>query len=288
MIYEQIHAGGNQEASVAEQCRVLGVSRSGYYDWCERPVSARDRENARLLEKIRVVHTESEQTYGSPRVHTELQEQGERCGKNRIARLMRENKVVSIHRRKYRTTTDSSHCLPVVENILAREFEASAPDQKWVGDITYLRTREGWLYLAVVMDLFSRQIIGWSMSESLSKDLAVDALDMALKQRGVGPELFHSDRGVQYASGRYQGMLERQGTIPSMSRRGNCWDNAVAESFFKTLKVERVYRRAYVTRAHARRDVFDYIERFYNRKRRHSSIGNINPVAFEKQYRSAA
>jgi len=287
MIYEQIHAG-RLDAAVAEQCRVLGVSRSGYYDWCERPVSQREHENARLLEKIKLVHKESEQTYGSPRVYTELEEQGETCGKNRIARLMRENKVVSIHRRKYRATTESNHALPVAENILGRKFQASAPDQKWVGDITYLQTREGWLYLAVVIDLFSRQIIGWSMSESLSKDLAVDSLEMALEQRGVAPELFHSDRGVQYASGRYQSMLEEQGTIQSMSRRANCWDNAVAESFFKTLKVERVYRRAYVTRAHARRDVFDYIERFYNRKRRHSSIGNLSPVAFEEQYWSAA
>lgn len=287
MSYQQIHAD-EQEFPVAVQCRVLGVSRAAYYDWCKRPVSLRDEENARLLEKIESVHKESEQTYGSPRVYAELHAQGERCGMNRIARIMRENRVVSIHRKKYRSTTDSRHDLPVAENVLARKFEATAPNEKWVGDITYLRTREGWLYLAVVMDLFSRQIIGWSMSESLSRDIAVDALRMAFKHRGVGPELFHSDRGVQYASGQYQQMLEQSGVIASMSRTGNCWDNAVAESFFKTLKVERIYRRTYATRSHARRDVFDYIERFYNRKRRHSAIGNLCPAEFEQRYRSAA
>ena len=201
---------------------------------------------------------------------------------------MQENKVISIHKKKFRKTTDSDHTHPIAENILDRQFQATAPNQKWVGDITYLRTAQGWLYLAVVMDLFSRQIIGWSMSNSLSKDLAVDALKMAMTHRGVSPELFHSDRGVQYASGAYQRLLEKEGVICSMSRKGNCWDNAVVESFFKTLKVERVYRKRYVSRAHARRDVFDYIERFYNRKRRHSAIGNYSPYQFEKQFRSAA
>ncbi len=281
MSYEQIKQSENQYP-IATQCEVLEVSRSGYYDWRDRPVSKRKQENLQLVEKIKEAHTESEETYGSPRIHAELVEQGLQVGENKVARLMRENKVVSIHRKKFRSTTDSNHSLPVAENLLDRDFEATAPNQKWVGDITYIPTREGWLYLAVVIDLFSRQVVGWSFSDTLSKSIAIDALQMAIKQRGVSAQLFHSDRGVQYASGAFQKELEDAGTICSMSRKGNCWDNAVPESFFHTLKVERVHRRSYVTRDHARADIFDYLERFYNRKRKHSTLGYLSPVAFEE------
>jgi putative transposase len=231
---------------------------------------------------MKALHREFDETYGSPRMHRELQERGLRCGRHRVARLMRKNGIVAVHKRAFRVTTDSAHPLPVAANVLERKFKATAPDQKWVGDITYIPTREGWLYLAVVMDLFSRRIIGWSMNERLEKELATDALKMALKQRGIAPELFHSDRGVQYASGAHQELLEQNGVIASMSRKANCWDNAVAESFFRSLKVERVYRRRYASRQHARIDIFDYIERFYNRKRRHSSLGYLCPAAFEE------
>lgn len=281
MSYEQIKQSEDQYP-IATQCEVLEVSRSGYYDWRNRPVSMRERENLQLVEKIKEAYTESEETYGSPRIHAELVEQGLQVGENKVARLMRENMVVSIHRKKFRSTTDSNHNLPVAENLLDRNFEATAPNQKWVGDITYIPTREAWLYLAVVIDLFSRQVVGWSFSDTLSRGIAIDALQMAIKQRGISAQLFHSDRGVQYASGAFQKELEDAGIICSMSRKGNCWDNSVSESFFHTLKVERVHRRSYVTRDHARADIFDYLERFYNRKRKHSTLGYLSPVAFEE------
>lgn len=281
MNYQQI-AAREREFPVASQCEVLGVSRSGYYDWKSRPESGHSRRDRELVEKIRQSHERSEQTYGSPRVHADLQEDGVCCSKKRVARLMRENKLVSVHKKKYRATTNSNHNLPVADNVLNRDFVADEPNKKWVGDITYIATREGWLYLAVVMDLFSRKIIGWSMSDALRKDLATDALQMAQLRRGVSPKLFHSDQGVQYASGSFQTMLEKDKVIASMSRRGNCWDNAVAESFFHSLKVERVNRKSYASRAQARTDIFDYIERFYNRQRRHSSLCLVSPANFEE------
>lgn len=281
MRFEQIRAQ-EEEYPVTVQCETLEVSRSGYYDWRDRPESTRSRENRDLTEKIVLFFQESEETYGSPKIHEDLVEEGIRCSKNRVARLMRVNGLKSVRKKKFKVTTDSAHSHPVADNVLSRDFTADAPNQKWVGDITYIKTGEGWLYLAVVMDLFSRQIIGWSMDCTLHREIALNALDMALKGRNIAPELFHSDRGVQYASGEYQKELESEGIICSMSRRGNCWDNAVVESFFNTLKVERVYRKRYATRAEARRCIFDYVERFYNRKRRHSSIGYMSPVQFEK------
>jgi len=281
MKYRQI-SESESRFPISKLCDVLGVSRSGYYAWKYRPESLRSTEDKQLLMEIREIHRQSEETYGSPRVHAELQDMGVRCGQNRVARIMQENKVVSIHRKKYQVTTNSNHKLTVAENLLDRDFVATDVNQKWVGDITYIPTRQGWLYLAVVMDLFSRQIVGWSMQETLSKDIALDALQMALDRRGVSPELFHSDRGIQYASGSYQQKLESEGIVCSMSRKANCWDNAVSESFFHSLKVERVHRRRYANRAHARVDIFDYIERFYNRFRRHSSIGYKSPAAFEE------
>jgi transposase InsO family protein len=281
MNYQQI-AALEDEFPVAAQCSVLGVSRSGYYDWKNRPECGHSRRDSELVEKIRESYERSEQTYGSPRVFVDLKEDKVHCSEKRVARLMRENTLVSVHKKKYRATTNSNHNLPVAENVLNRDFVADEPNKKWVGDITYIHTREGWLYLAVVMDLFSRKIIGWSMSDSLRKDLATDALHMAQLRRGVSPMLFHSDQGVQYASGSFQGMLEKDNVIASMSRRGNCWDNAVAESFFHSLKVERVHRKSYASRAQARADVFDYIERFYNRQRRHSSLCQVSPANFEE------
>ena len=281
MSYQQISTS-EQEFPVSVQCEVLEVSRSGYYDWKGRPESSRRLENEQLVARIIEVHSETDETYGSPRIHAELRAQGINVNKKRVAKLMRENGVKSVHRRKFRVTTDSKHSLPIAENVLNRDFKATEINQKWVGDITYIQTREGWLYLSVVMDLFSRQIVGWSFSDSLSKHIASDALEMAKMRRGVFPEIFHSDRGVQYASGVFQNQLEKAGTICSMSRKGNCWDNSVAESFFHTLKVERVSRRSYASREHAKADIFDYIERFYNRTRRHSTLGNLSPAAFEK------
>lgn len=280
MTYEHIQRWEG-EFGVRKQCDVLEVSRSGYYEWRERGESARHSENRALGVAIKEAFEQSEQTYGSPRVHAELKARGLTVGRKRIARIMRKDGLVSVHRKKFRCTTDSNHQHPVAANVLEREFEATGPNQKWAGDITYIQTRAGWLYLAVVLDLFSRQIVGWSFSDSLSKNIAVDALQMALRHRGVSPELFHSDRGVQYASGTYQQELIDRQIICSMSRKGNCWDNAVSESFFHSLKVERVYRRRYACREHARADVFDYIERFYNRRRRHSSLGYLSPVEFE-------
>ncbi|MEM5789189.1 MAG: IS3 family transposase, partial [Syntrophobacteraceae bacterium] len=226
---------------VLSMLRVLGVSTSGYYAWKRNPGSTRKNENLRLVTHIKAVHEESGKTYGSPRIHAELCSRGIRCGKNRVARLMKQKGIQSRHKRKFKATTDSNHQLPVYENRLNRSFDVSAPNTSWVADITYIWTREGWLYLAVLLDLFSRRIIGWSMSERMEKQLVIDALLMALGQRrpAVGM-LHHSDRGSQYASKEYQALLRDAGISCSMSRKANCWDNAVSESFFSTLKREWV------------------------------------------------
>lgn len=262
--------------------RVLGVSTSGYYAWKRNPGSTRKNENLRLVTHIKAVHEESGKTYGSPRIHAELCSRGIRCGKNRVARLMKQKGIQSRHKRKFKATTDSNHQLPVYENRLNRSFDVSAPNTSWVADITYIWTREGWLYLAVLLDLFSRRIIGWSMSERMEKQLVIDALLMALGQRrpAVGM-LHHSDRGSQYASKEYQALLRDAGISCSMSRKANCWDNAVSESFFSTLKREWVQGKRYRTRSEARGDIFYYIETWYNRKRRHSTLGYLSPAEFE-------
>jgi len=271
----------NESEPVSVQCEVLGVSSSRYYEWSESPESEHEREDKRLSEEIKAIFNESEQTYGSPRVYHELKDRGYSCSEKRVARIMREMGLRSVHKKKFEVTTDSSHSYPVADNILERDFVATRENQKWVGDITYIPTREGWLYLSVVLDLYSRRIVGWAMEESLATDLSLKALRMAMEARGTEPELFHSDRGVQYASGKYQAELENKKILCSMSRKGNCWDNAVAESFFHTLKVERVNRKKYQSRAQARVDLFQFIEVFYNRKRKHSSIGYKTPVQFE-------
>lgn len=261
---------------------MLEVSTSGYYAWRKQPDSHRKKENVKLAAHIKAIYEESKQTYGSPRVYLELSDRGVRCGKNRVARLMRASGIQAKHKKKYKVTTDSNHQLPVHENKLDRCFAVEAFNTVWAADLTYIWTREGWLYLAVLMDLFSRRIIGWSMQETMATRLVIDALKMGLGQRRPrGEMLHHSDRGSQYASKDYQKLLEENGIVCSMSRKGNCWDNAVVESFFSTLKREWVQGKRYLSRAEARADIFHFIEIWYNRKRRHSTLGYLSPAEFE-------
>jgi transposase InsO family protein len=233
--------------------------------------------------EIEAIHQEFKQRYGSPRIHEELQARGQRCCVNTVAKLMRQQGIAAKTKRKFRCTTDSNHDLPVADNILDRQFEPVAVNQVWVADITYIPTWEGWLYLAAVEDLYSRQIVGWSMSARITSRLVVDALEMAVSRRLPGEGLVaHSDRGSQYASDHYQRLLEQHGITCSMSRRGDCWDNAPMESFFATLKKELVHQENYQTRVAARVSVFEYIEVFYNRVRRHSALGYLSPVEYEQ------
>ncbi len=249
-------------------CRVLDASPSGFYDWLRRPEGPRAVEDRVLVEKIQAVHSESRRTYGSPRVHASLKAEGYRIGRKRVARLMRENDIRARTKRKFRVTTDSRHDLPVAPNLLDRQFTVEAPNTVWLADLSYIWTREGWLYLAVVLDLFSRQVVGWAMDEQMPQELTLAALDMALKRRRPLPGLMHhSDRGSQYAAGAYQKRLAEHGIVCSMSRKGNCWDNAPMESFFHTLKTELVHHRDYQTRDEARHDIFEFVEIFYNRQR---------------------
>lgn len=265
-------------------CRLLEVSTSAYYAWQARPESQRDKDSQALLVEIKAIHNESQQTYGSPRICHALKQQGIPCSDNRVARLMRLHSIRAVPAKRFTVTTDSRHHLPVAENRLARQFNPDAPNQAWGADITYIWTQQGWLYLAVVMDLFSRRIVGFSMAQTMKRSLVTDALKMALGRREVGQGLLHhSDQGSQYASDDFQGLLCQSGIACSMSRRGNCWDNAPVESFFATLKRELVDRRQYTSRAEARSDIFAYIETWYNRKRLHSSLGYLSPVDYEAQ-----
>lgn len=276
------------EFRVETMCRILKVSRSGYHRWLYRRLSKRKQDDAIIKEQILRIYRESRKTYGSPRIHRQLAIQGYPCGKKRVERLMREAGLQAIHKRRYKVTTDSAHSLPVAGNLLNRNFSASRPNLTWVADITYISTGEGWLYLATVMDLYSRKIVGWSMKDRLTQGLVIEALDMAIKQRRPGRGLvIHSDRGSQYAAYDYQRYLWKRGIICSMSRKGDCWDNAVMESFFHTIKTELINRRRYISRASACRDVFEYIEAFYNRQRLHSSIGYNSPENYERQRRVA-
>jgi putative transposase len=270
---------------IALMCRVLEVSRTGFYAWCSRPESTRRKANRKLAEQIREAHEASRRTYGSPRVHAELRAQGHQVGRHRVARLMQQEGLAARRKKRYRATTNSDHSEPVAANVLGRSFEVTAPNRVWVGDITYIATAEGWLYLAVLLDLCSRAVVGWAMSPELDCSLALAALRMALERRRPTPGrlLHHSDRGVQYASSAYRAALETHGIVVSMSRRANCWDNAPAESFFGTLKVELVGERVFPSRAVARTEIFEYIEVFYNRTRRHSTLGYLSPVDFEKK-----
>lgn len=263
---------------VSVMCTVLQVSRSGYYDWAGRSESARAASDRTLAAEIRAAHEGSRGRYGSPRIHAELHAQGRRVGRKRVARLMRGMGLAARRKRRFRRTTDSVHSLPVAPNLLGRNFAADAPDRVWLADLTYIWTAEGWLYLAVVLDLFSRRVVGWSMADHLGHELALAALDMAIACQQPAPGLVHhSDRGVQYAAQGYRSRLSAHGMLCSMSRKGDCWDNAPMESFYATLKGELVEERDYLTRAEARADVFQYVEGFYNRRRLHSAIGYITP-----------
>ena len=265
-------------------CRVLKVSRRGYYAWLNRPESTRSIANKALLQQIKRVFEAHRQVYGAPRIYRVLREKGVLCGLNRVARLMQQAGLLPRTIKKFRKTTDSRKSYAPAPNILARQFYASQPNRKWVGDVTFIATREGWLYLAVVIDLYSRKVVGWSMGERLTTALAQRAIRHAIEQREPSEGLIaHSDRGMEYYASGYQQLLKQHGMICSMSGKGDCHDNAVAESFFHTLKVEQVYHDDYLTRSQARSALFDYIEIFYNRQRKHSSLNYLSPVEFEER-----
>lgn len=267
---------------VGRMCKLLKVSRSGFYAWLTRPESHRSRENRALEAKIRVFHAASHGIYGSPKIHQDLIDDGVRCGKNRVARIMREAGIRSRRKKKFKATTNSRHNLPVAENLLDQDFAAKTPDSVWVGDITYVPTQEGWLYLAVLIDLYNRKVVGWASSSRMTRQLTLDALQMALDRQSPEKGLVHhTDRGSQYASGDYQKVLSDRRILCSMSRKGNCYDNAVAESFFGLLKTEWVNHCRYRSRSEANRSLFYYIEIFYNRKRRHASLGYKTPHEYE-------
>jgi putative transposase len=267
-------------------CQVLKLARSGYYAWCNRQTSPRIQENEILSEQIKQIHQASRDTYGSPRIHASLVAKGFQVGRQRVVRLMAKLGVGACPKRQFKATTDAKHDLTIAENVLARNFTTPEPDRAWVADMTYIWTTEGWLYLAVIIDLFSRRVVGWSMAEHMRTELILTALDAALGQRIPSPLglVFHSDRGSQYASGDYRAALLKAEITCSMSRRANCWDNAVAESFFGTLKTELTHPRIFSTRALARTIIAEWIEVFYNRQRIHSTIGYLSPVQFEETY----
>ena len=271
--------------SLAALCRAMQVGRSGFYAWRTRAKSERQINNEILTEQIQAVHEESDATYGSPRIYSELKEAGIACSQKRIAHLMRLHNLSAVLTKRFVLTTDSDHKMPIAENLLARIFEAEAPNTRWTADITYIWTGQGWLYLAIILDLFSRRIVGWAMDQTIERTLVLSALNMAILGRKPGSDLLcHSDRGSQYASDDYQKRLQEVGIVCSMSRRGNCWDNAPTESFFATLKKEMVYRTRFETREQARGAIFRWIEVWYNRKRRHSTLGYISPEAFERKH----
>jgi transposase InsO family protein len=283
MIYQFID-DQRRPNSVRQLCRTLGVSPSGYYAWRQRPPSARTVANQRLVTQMRLIHHEVCETYGSPRMHAELVARGLPCNVKRVARLMRLHHWRARHKRRYRVTTKVNPKLPVAPNHLAQHFQASAPNEKWVGDITYAWTREGWLYLAVGMDLYSRRIVGWALASTQDTTLVIAALQMAIGRRQPPSGLLHhSDRGSQYTSAPYQAVLQTHRCTVSMSGTGNCFDNAAMESCFGTLKAERINRQNYQTRDQARQDIVSYVEGFYNVTRRHSTLGYRSPLEFEQQ-----
>ena len=268
---------------VRSMCRMLGVSTAVYYDWFDREPSATDKRRGELAEEIRTAHAEVKRRYGSPRMHAELNARGHGCSVNTVAKVMNGLGIQAISHRKFRvSTTDSDHDFPIAENVVDQDFTASKPNEAWLSDMTCIETREGWLYLAAVEDMYSRRVVGWSMDVTMESRLAVDALEMAVRQRFPGEGLVaHSDRGSQYASEHYQRVLAKRGITCSMSRKGNCYDNAPMESFFATRKKELVHHEKYATVAEAKASVFEFIEVFYNRVRRHSSLGNVSPAEFE-------
>jgi putative transposase len=267
---------------IAVLCDCLGVSRSGYYEWLSRPKAPRVRADIALTAHVRAVHARSQERYGSPRVHAELRAKGHRIGKKRVERLMRENGLQAKRRRRFRSTTDSKHTNPVAPNRVARVFETGAPNQVWVTDVTAVWTLAGWIYLAAILDLYSRRIVGFTMSANNDTKLALSALYRALRERRPAPGLVHhSDRGSPYASAEYRAVLEAHEVASSMSRKGDCWDNAVAESFFSTIKAELIEHNRYATHEDAMQSISDYIDRFYNVERRHSFLGYLSPIEFE-------
>ncbi len=260
----------------------MKVSRSGYYAWRKRGKSSRQKENESLIPIVLAVHKKSKGTYGARRIAEEIEAHGISCGRTKAGTLMNLAGVAAKQKKKFKATTNSKHNLPVAPNLLNRQFEVKEPDRVYVSDITYIWTHEGWLYLAVVLDLFSRQVVGWSLNNRMSSQLIINALRMAIwRRQPLSGLIFHSDRGSQYCSTDFQKMLKIHGMLSSMSRKGNCWDNAVAESFFGSLKTERVFFSNYRTREEARRDIVDYIEMFYNSNRRHSYLGYVSPKEFE-------
>ena len=266
-------------------CKVMQVTRSGYYQWRKRSCPVRHQMNQKLVPLVREIHKESKGTYGTRRMAKALRELRIPCGRGRARTLMKMAGVAARQRRKFKVTTDSRHNLPVAPNLLARDFTTSKPNEVWVSDITYVWTTEGWLYLAVILDLFSRQVVGWSMNNRITKNLVMKALRMAYWRRRPGAgTVFHSDRGSQYCSKAFQNLLKSYNMKSSMSRKGDCWDNAVAESFFGSLKTERVFLTNYKAREEARRDIVDYIEMFYNCKRLHSYLGYVSPRRFEEMW----
>jgi transposase InsO family protein len=274
---------------VEPMCRVLGVSSSGYYAWQRRPPSERSKADARLAVQVAAAHKRSRSTYGSPRVHADLRARGVRVGRKRVERLMRENGIQARRKRRFRRTTDSNHPNPVAPNILARRFEPAAPNTVWVTDVTYVWTAEGWLYLAVMLDLFARKVVGWATSPVNDTALALAALDAALAARRPPAGLVHhSDRGSPYASADYRAALKARGIVASMSRTGDCWDNSVAESFFATIKAELIDLELFSSRTAATARIADYIECFYNPQRRHSFLGFLSPIEFELKAHLAA
>jgi len=276
---------------VRTMCRVLEVSRAGYYAWRARPLAERVKEDRVLGARIQQIHEQVKQRYGSPRVHQELKALGIRCGKKRVERLMRQGGLRAKSARRFRVTTQSAHREPVAPNHLDRQFAVerhARPNRTWAADITYIPTREGWLYLAVILDLASRRVVGWALRTRLDQELALGALRMALRHRGAHGGLHHSDRGVQYASAAYRQLLTDAGFRVSMSRVGDCWDNAVVESFFATLTKELLIEGLFETRAVASLALFEFIEIWYNRQRRHSTLGYMTPVEFEEQLQQAS
>ena len=267
---------------VKKMADVLKVSRSRYYAWLKKPWSTRTQCDSELLGIIKTIHEEKRKTYGSPRMHDEIKKKGQKCSRKRVARIMRENDIYARKKKRFKVTTDSSHQLPIAPNVLNREFSVTSPNMVWVSDITYIDTKEGWLYLCIILDLCSRKAVGWSMVSRMEATLVTSALSMAVLHRTPPKELiFHSDRGGQYASKAFRKKLDEYFMIQSMSRKGNCWDNACAESFFSTLKNEEVFCQSYKTRNDARTRIFEYIAVFYNRQRSHSFLDYLSPEEFE-------
>lgn len=280
--FMQMHAS---KFNIERMSRIFNVSRSGYYQFIYRKLSLRAQEEKRLLLKIKLIHEKSRHTYGSPRIHAELCAEGETCSRNRVSRIMKKYGIVAKMKKRFKVTTRANSKAAVAPNLLQQDFTATMPDQRWVADFTYVATREGWLYVATVLDLFSRRIIGLAMSDRMTDDLVITALQQALRHRQPTTQLMHhSDRGSQYTSKEFRDLLKKYCIIASMSGTGCCYDNAAMESFYHTLKTEHIYFEHYNTREEAKRSIFEYVEVFYNRQRRHSTLGYVSPIIFEKQW----